>query len=77
MTGASWKDKLRQQQPDLTWRVVDLEWSLGTRPLQVAGAEETAMHEVVGRSAKLVSKPGEEAVRRKPHVEGSRSWVRG
>ena len=37
--GTSWDDKSRQQLPDLTWRVVNLEWSLGTRPLQVVGAE--------------------------------------
>ena len=43
--------------------------------MQGAGVEETAMHKAVCRSAKLVSKPREEAVRRRPHVEGSRSRV--
>ena len=50
---------------------------LETRPLQRAGMEELVMHEVAGMSVQLVSKHGEEAVRRKHHVEGSRSWVRG
>ena len=68
-TGASWKGKPRQQLPSLTWRVANSQWSLGTRPLQVVGAEETAMHEAVGRSSKLVSKFGAESGRRKPHVE--------
>ena len=44
--------------------------------MQRAGVEETTMHEAVGRLAKLVSKPGEEAVRRRHHVEGSRSRVK-
>ena len=39
------------------------------------GVEENAMHEAVGRSAKLVSKSREEAVRRRPHMEGSKSLV--
>ena len=47
-----------------------------TRPSSGAGVEETAMHEAVGRLAKLVRKPGEEAVRRRHHVEGSRSRVK-
>ena len=38
--------------------------------------EEAAMHRVAGMSVKLVSKHGEEVVKRKHHVEGSRSRVK-
>ena len=49
---------------------------LKTRSLKGAGMEEAAMHKATGMSVKLVSKHGEEAVRRKHHVEGSRLQVK-
>ena len=65
--GSSWQTDLACRRPGV---------KLETLPLQGAGMEEAAMHRAVGMSVKLVSKPREEAVRGRHHVEGSRSQVK-